>query len=241
MIRLLRFGTIGSFMARCEWVTNIKRMGMLKVISLALLFLIRLRFPLDKSITYVLRSRYGNLMVKELWKFEKVDYSLQKCKLDLTFLTHLQRHFIFKNWYCFWCLSGDLNKVSGKDQKKKECYDNISLDHTYKQIKQWQSLLWSSKNKTALIKFLGEQWMANDYSTLLHNKSIYILLQNDCFKYQDGIWQTVNTLTCCHEDADTWMLLHGKHMRDHGAAKVVLHTPDIDVFILLLCSLGEIR
>ena len=54
--------------------------------TLALLFLIRLRFPLDKSITYVLRSRYGNLMVKELRKFEKVDYSLQKCKLDLTFL-----------------------------------------------------------------------------------------------------------------------------------------------------------
>ena len=31
----------------------------------------------------VLRSRYGNLVVKELRKFEKVDYSLRKCKLDL--------------------------------------------------------------------------------------------------------------------------------------------------------------
>ena len=59
---------------------------MLKVTSLALLFLIWLRFPLDKSITHVLRSRYGNLMVKELPKFEKVDYSLRKSKLDLTFL-----------------------------------------------------------------------------------------------------------------------------------------------------------
>ena len=83
---LLRIGTIGLFMACFIWVTNINRMCMLKVISLALLFLIRLRFPLDKSITYVLRSRYGNLVVKELWKFEKVDYSLRKCKLDLTFL-----------------------------------------------------------------------------------------------------------------------------------------------------------
>ena len=61
-------------------------MCMLKVISLALLFLIRLRFPLDKSITYVLRSRYSNLVVKEVRKFEKIDYSLRKCKLDLTFL-----------------------------------------------------------------------------------------------------------------------------------------------------------
>ena len=59
---------------------------MLKVISLALLFLIWLRFLLDKSITHILRSRYGNLVVKELQKFEKIDYSLQKCKLDLKFL-----------------------------------------------------------------------------------------------------------------------------------------------------------
>ena len=61
-------------------------MGMLKVTPLALLLLIRLRFSLDKSITYVLRSRYGNFVVKELRKLEKVDYSLQKCKLDLTFV-----------------------------------------------------------------------------------------------------------------------------------------------------------
>ena len=61
-------------------------MGMLKVTSLALLLLIRLQFSLDKSITYVLRSRYGNFVVKELRKLEKVDYSLQKCKLDLTFV-----------------------------------------------------------------------------------------------------------------------------------------------------------
>ena len=61
-------------------------MGMLKVIPLALLFLIRLRFSLGKSITLVLRSRYGNLVVKELRKFKKIDYSLRKCKLDLTFL-----------------------------------------------------------------------------------------------------------------------------------------------------------
>ena len=37
------------------------------------------------SLTYVLRSRYGNLVVKELQKFE-VAYSLRKYKLDLTFL-----------------------------------------------------------------------------------------------------------------------------------------------------------
>ena len=87
---------------------------------------------------------------------------------------------------------------------------------------------------------LGEQWIANDYSTLLHNKSIYISPQNDCFMSQDGIWQTVDTLTFCHEEAETLMLLHAKHAKYHRAAKVVIHIPHTDVFILMLCFLGEI-
>ena len=61
-------------------------MVMLKVISLALLFLVRLRFPVDKSIACVLRSRYGNTVVKDIRKFEKIGFALQKCKLDLLFL-----------------------------------------------------------------------------------------------------------------------------------------------------------
>ena len=61
-------------------------MVMLKVISLVLLFMIRTRFPGDKSITYILRSRYGSTLVKEVRKFEKIDYKLRKCMLDVVFL-----------------------------------------------------------------------------------------------------------------------------------------------------------
>ena len=72
-------------------------MVMLKVISLALLFLVRLRFPVDKSITCVLRSRYGNTVVKDIRKFEKIDFALHKCKLDLLFLeTYLENQIIPK-------------------------------------------------------------------------------------------------------------------------------------------------
>ena len=103
-------------------------------------------------------------------------------------------------------------------RKKNTVITFHSIIPTHK-MKQWQSFLSSSKNKTSLTKFLGEQWMVNDYSTLLHNKSIYKLLQKDCFMYQDSIWQTVDILTCCHGQADTRMLLHAKHARNHGAAR----------------------
>ena len=59
---------------------------MLKVISLVLFFMIRIRFPADRSIAYILRSRYGNTLVKEVRRFEKIDYKLRKCMLDIVFL-----------------------------------------------------------------------------------------------------------------------------------------------------------
>ena len=61
-------------------------MVMLKAISLVLLFMIRIRFPGNKSIIYILRSRYGNTLVKEVRKFEKLDHKLRNCMLDVVSL-----------------------------------------------------------------------------------------------------------------------------------------------------------
>ena len=70
---------------------------MLKVISLALLLMIGIRFTADKSIAYILRSRYGNTLVKKVRKFEKIDYKLRQCNLDIVFLeTCLENNIISK-------------------------------------------------------------------------------------------------------------------------------------------------
>ena len=53
-----------------------------------------------------------------------------------------------------------MNKASGKDQKKKECCYNISLDHTNVQ-NQTIAVISLKFHKTALIKFLGEQIYLN--------------------------------------------------------------------------------
>ena len=71
---------------RFMWCFILRKMVVLKVISLALLFMIRVRFSADKSIAYILRSRYGNKLVKQVRKFENIDYKLRKCKLDIVFL-----------------------------------------------------------------------------------------------------------------------------------------------------------
>ena len=79
----------------------VRKMVMLKVISLALLSMIRIRFPVDKSIAHILRSRYGNKLVKEIGKFEKIYYKLQKCKTDIVFLETCLENNIIPNFLNF--------------------------------------------------------------------------------------------------------------------------------------------
>ena len=58
----------------------------MKVAAIIFLFLIRLRFRHSKSLSQIIRRRYGDKIVKRLRKFEKIDYRLRKAELDLEFL-----------------------------------------------------------------------------------------------------------------------------------------------------------
>ena len=63
-----------------------------KVLTLVLFFLIRLRFPSSKSIAEITRKRYGCDTVKQLRKFEKLDYKVHKNLGDLEFLKLCQEN-----------------------------------------------------------------------------------------------------------------------------------------------------
>ena len=48
----------------------------MKVAAIVFLFLIRLRYPHSKSLSEIIRRRYGDKIIKRLRKFEKIDYRL---------------------------------------------------------------------------------------------------------------------------------------------------------------------
>ena len=58
----------------------------MKVAAIVFLFLIRLRFPQSKSLSQIIRRRYGDKIIERFRKFEKTDYRLRKAELDLEFL-----------------------------------------------------------------------------------------------------------------------------------------------------------
>ena len=53
----------------------------MKVIGLVFLFTVRLRFPRSQSIADVIRKRYGDRGLKDVIKFERLDYHARKYKL----------------------------------------------------------------------------------------------------------------------------------------------------------------
>ena len=74
---------------------------MIRVITLVFLFLVRCRFPAQLSIINVLRKRYGDTVVKQVRKLEKLDFKYKKASLDLQFLQTCKRQNVIPNFLNF--------------------------------------------------------------------------------------------------------------------------------------------
>ena len=57
-----------------------------KVFTLVCLFIIRLRFPPNKSVADIIRTRYGDATLRNIRKFEKLDFKKRKALLDINYL-----------------------------------------------------------------------------------------------------------------------------------------------------------
>ena len=99
-----------------------------KVLTLVLLLLIRLRFPSKKSIAEIIRKCYGSDPVKQLRRFEKLDYKVRKNQSDLEFLKLCQE-----------------NGLTPKFLNFKFANSNLHYSNSYKQC---QSLLLKEEIKS---------------------------------------------------------------------------------------------
>ena len=57
----------------------------IKVAVILFLYLIRLRFPQSKSLSQIIKRRFGKKIIKRLRKFKKIDCRLRNAELDLDF------------------------------------------------------------------------------------------------------------------------------------------------------------
>ena len=96
---------------------------LIRVATLVFLFLARIRFPKTESIASIIRRRYGDKVVREVRKFEKLDYKLRKVKLDLDFLFKCRDNDVIPNFLNFRLA----NKKLQDSPAYKNCQRNLLL------------------------------------------------------------------------------------------------------------------
>ena len=63
---------------------------------------------------------------------------------------------------------------------------------------------------------------------------IFLTCEEVCSYYNDFRWENVNELVSNPEEADTKLLLHSHHASRNRFDGIMIHTPDTDIFLLML-------
>ena len=106
-------------------------------------------------------------------------------------------------------------------------YKNILLGY---KVKSWSKLLSIASNKVEIVKLLVSQWKKEEFRSKLGDRTLYVTIQDECWKLDSTTSEPVPELKCSHKEADTRMILHAQH----AGGTCVIHSVDTDVQILLL-------
>ena len=90
-----------------------------RIIDLVFLFIIRIRFPRGKSIADIIRNRYGEAYVKKIRRFEKCNFKLRKCHLDLRFLLDCKNNGVIPKFLRF--------KLANRHLKSSHVYKKCQI------------------------------------------------------------------------------------------------------------------
>ena len=98
----------------------------------------------------------------------------------------------------------------------------------------------SASFKKSFINFLSNEWNKDEYVDILGNHTLYLALNETCYKYQvvDGkiVKTLLEDLRCKHLEADTRILFHARHVTESTQLQptITVRASDNDILVLLL-------
>lgn len=104
--------------------------------------------------------------------------------------------------------------------------------------KDWRAFLSREENKRNFINFLLTSWQENKYAEYLSSRELFFVCADQCLLLttHDGTTtdcSIVQSLCSSQEEADTRIILHCFYAAT-TCQELVIHSPDTDVFLLLL-------
>ena len=103
-------------------------------------------------------------------------------------------------------------------------------------IPDWKSSLVSSSFKAELTKFYTVYLAEHYHKYITRTQHIYVSggLGEKALKVSSDVVHVIEQLRSNHEEADTRMVLHVAYQARQGAKRIIVSSPDTDVFILLV-------
>ena len=127
---------------------------MMFIIATVFIFLIRLRFPRNTSITQIIERRYGRRLVNVYRKYERLSKKLNKCKCDIVFLTKCKSFNIVPKFLYFKLYNSNLynSKFYKKCQFKLLQYELNSKNKLLKDLD--NKVTWERENLKSKISYI---------------------------------------------------------------------------------------
>ena len=121
------------------------------ITSLVFLFIIRIRFPRNKTVIEILRHRYGEQVLKIYRDCEKLDYKIKKTEEDIHFLTSCIRNKLTPKFVNFKLYSSRIRRTSFySDFQKKLLEQELNEKKTQKRTLVSRFSVISSNLKAAI-------------------------------------------------------------------------------------------
>ena len=148
-----------------------------RIIGLVFLFIIRIRFPRGKSTVDIIRNRYGEAFVKKIRRFQKWDFKLQKCYLDLRFLLDCKQNGVIPKFLRFKSVNRHLNN--------SHVYRKCQLRLLEQEIKSKPRRIITLENNTQRVKKeLQRTFSVLDFSNIC---SLFLVATDKSILHHDNI------------------------------------------------------
>ena len=87
-----------------------------------------------------------------------------------------------------------------------------------------------------MTQFIVNEWKS--LGNLLGNIELYATYLQEVFRITQNTTEKVHELTSNHQEADTNVLLHARHV-SLSYEEIVVRTPDTDVFLIMLSVIPD--
>ena len=107
------------------------------------LFLLKLRFPANKSVAEIIRKKYSEDAVKRLRKFEKLDFKIRKNEANLEFFQMCHQEWLTPKFLNF--------KLANSSLKPSRTYKQCQSILLKEEIKTKSSIIWKQKKEFEIL------------------------------------------------------------------------------------------